>query len=279
MVKQVASYTRRQNGQLRKVKGYNIPSNGITLAEKPDVTPAKRHRDILRTVERGYPALKEKGKWPDYITPTTLTGRVPTPTEPGYGGFDAGIACSLGLIPEHKQTLAATLHAAYTPQAIQQIRDERQELDPDSETAWWAAACWVCQEGKVDWEDFNRQIQWFQDLASDSDKRLDAAVSELAEMTESFELVDGVPFSRRDGGIIGAYIQGHDFGVAYAEDYGIYFVSTYHQSLGLPSDFEWENDVTETMSQSGPVHGSLQYVKAASESELKRILGSTNIIR
>ena len=250
----VSSYTRKGSSPLTA----NLPTKALLTGE-----------GIKASVEDAYPRLKSLGSWPDYIQSTTLTNRIPSPTEVGQGGFDAGIACALDLIPRDKQRLAAILHAAYTPEAIQQIRDEREHLE-DTETMWWAGACFICDEGPVDWDRFQEQLQDFKELATKPNKMVAAAKDEIDMMTSAYELQNGIPFAKRDGGTIGAYIDGYEMGVAWSEGYGIYFISTYKPTLGL-EDFEWDNEPGPT-SNSGPVHGSKQYVKASNEIELNRVL-------
>lgn len=172
------------------------------------------------------PRLRELGSWPEWIDDETITRRVPEFGGTDAPGFDAGIASALGLIPEGKQILAAILHAAYTPQAVEQIRRKMRDLDPDSETCWWLAACSICTEGSVDQKTFLQQIQKFRELAAYPEKRLAAAHAEFEKMTRSFafipELGDDVPYGTEDGSTQGEYLAGHRFGVTYAESYGIY---------------------------------------------------------
>lgn len=220
---------------------------------------------VFDNVER----VAELGDWPDYIEASSMLKRIPTNngTAPG---FDAGIACALDLIPRDKQKLAATLHANYSEEAVEQIRHESGLNDPDSETTWWAAACFFCKEGTVNISDFADQVRSFMDIAGSSTLRLEAAQSELAHMARRYKLVDGVPFVIEDGGLQGAYVAGHEWGVQYIAAHGLFFIGTFRQSLGL-EDFAF-SDRTDAkgLAMSGPVHGSQKFVKVSSFDELAR---------
>jgi hypothetical protein len=90
--------------------------------------------------------IAKLGGWPGYVSPDSLGSRVPE--EGGRSqGFDAGVACALDLIPREKQKLAATLHASYTPEAVEQVRREVTYGDDRfsrTETYWWLIACSFC---------------------------------------------------------------------------------------------------------------------------------------
>jgi len=95
--------------------------------------------------------VADVGDWPEWMKSTakeSLLSRVPT-VDSKASGFDAGIACTLDLIPRSKQVLSAALHAAYTPDKVAQVIKEMENIDADSETVWWLAACSVCDEGGV----------------------------------------------------------------------------------------------------------------------------------
>lgn len=213
------------------------------------------------------------GQWPAWIAPESLLSRIPTPGCDGIGGFDAGVACALDLIPRNAQRLAACLHAAYTPAAVAQVRAELAELSPDADTAWWLAACSVCQEGPATVESFEAQLVDFASLALSPPRRLAAAVSTAAEMRSSYSEHHGVALATRDGGMQGAYIDGAELAGAYDEDHDLWFLGTFHPSLGLEA-FTWARpadpgaaDPEARLGRSGPVHGSRQYVKCADEAE------------
>src|ERR1035437_6570925 len=218
-------------------------------------------------VARQAQRVADLGNWPDYIdVQESLTGRVPTVYTPA-SGFDAGIACALGLIPYDRQKLAATLHAAYTPEAVEQVRLEAKSLEPDSETCWWLAACSVCTEGKVAPEEFIQQVMDFYELTSSPEQRVAAAKAELTAMSQRFQVRDGVAFGTEDGAMQGAYIAGHDLSAMYDESSELYFIGTFRETLGL-EEFPWSDDQDELgRAKSGPVHGSRQYVKAANRGE------------
>ena len=212
------------------------------------------------------------GSWPQHIFPGSLLERLPKDHETKAPGFDAGIACALNLIPDDKQKLAATLHANYSKEAVMQVRAEAAKLEPDSETCWWLAACSICKEGEINAKDFLKQIEDFKKLSSDSAARLKAAASEFEKMSHSFRLKDGVPFGENDGCIQGAYIAGYSFGSQYAANYGLYFIGTYENSLGL-ENFPWsEEKDAKGRAKSGPVFGSTQFVKCSSEDEWEKAI-------
>lgn len=215
--------------------------------------------------------VAQLGAWPAYIdAQQSLTGRVPQPGERDAAGFDAGIACCLDLIPRDRQTLAATLHAAYTPAAVQQVRDEAGRMNADSGTCWWLAACSVCREGEIDSAGFSEQLREFERLASDPAARRAAAVAEIAAMRDRYEMRDDVPFATEDGGQQGAYLDGHRLAGMYSAGHDLYFLGTYEDSLGL-EDFPFSDARDEQgRERSGPIHGSKQFVKLGSEDEYRR---------
>jgi len=216
--------------------------------------------------------IAKLGKWPEFIPPESLLERVPKEGQEDAPGFDAGIACSLDLIPRDKQELSATLHANYSKDAVIQIREEFEKKDPDSATIWWLAACSVCEEGEIDEKKFLEQIKDFKELANSAEKRKEDAEKEFEKMTSSYELKDGVPYGEKDGCIQGAYIDGYSFGTHFSKEYGLYFIGTYEDSLGL-ENFDWSDEKDEEgRDKSGPVFGSKQFVKCANEDELKRAL-------
>ena len=239
------------------------------------VSPKKfTKRDFFSNREKAQKEFKRiasLGNWPAHIQPSTLINRIPDEENPKTAGFDAGIACVLDLIPRNKQKLSAILHAAYTPEAIEQVRKERLNLD-NTETMWWAAACGVCSGGGVDEEKFKEQIKTFKELSKDPEQMKKFAEQELEVMISSFDLQNGIPFVTRNGGVQGAYIEGHELAVEFSSTYEIFFISTYHQSLGL-ENFKWEDEGRN----SGPVHGSKQFVKAQNQKELGKVLEAIEI--
>jgi len=234
--------------------------------------------EIRERVHAGAERVAELGNWPAWMKPNaavSLTSRVPKAGDTAPG-FDAGVACTLELIPKNKQELSAALHAAYTPEKIAQVRKEVHEMDPDSETAWWLAACKLCEEDKpVDEAVFKQQLADFENLVADPEARLKAATSSYTEKITDFEMVKyGVPFGEKDGCMQGAYIAGYPFAAQWSERYGIFFIGTPFESLGL-EDFEWQDpDRPEDSHQgnSGPVFGSKQFIKCANEAEFRRAL-------
>lgn len=228
---------------------------------------------VLETVKQNAARVAALGNWPSWIkAEDSLVTRIPRDngTAPG---FDAGIACALELIPRDKQKLAATLHAAYTPEAVEQVRRESVDMDPDSETCWWLAACAVCREGEIDAKAFFNQLEVFHTIAEMPDLRKKMARIALEEMSSTFETSSyGVPFGTKDGCMQGAYVAGHDFATQYAESYGIYFIGTFLPSLGLET-FPWSDEKdAQGRPKSGPVHGSTQFVKCFDEDEFRKAL-------
>lgn len=230
--------------------------------------------NVAEIVKQNAVRIAAIGNWPSWIkAEDSLVSRIPA--ESGTApGFDAGIACALELIPRDKQSLAATLHAAYTREAVEQVRDEADEnMNPDSETCWWLAACSLCEEGQVDAAHFLNQLEAFNVLIKDPVHRMQMAKIALKEMSSTFETSSyGVPFGTKDGCMQGAYVAGYDFAAQYAESYGIFFIGTYLPSLGL-EEFPWSDEKDDQgRPKSGPVHGSTQYVKCRDEDEFRKAL-------
>lgn len=225
--------------------------------------------DLRQQVRLAVPRIADLGRWPGYIDgEKSLVARVPTMLETA-SGFDAGIACALDMIPRDRQRLSAMLHAAYTKDAVEQVRREGEELAPDSETTWWLAASGICEEGNITHDAFLDQLHAFRALARDEFERVRAAGRALAAMRASFTLVGGIPFVIKDGGLQGAYLNGYDWGVQYNEAYGLFFIGTFRESLGLESfPFSDQKDA-QNRPMSGPVNGSRQFVKASSFKELE----------
>lgn len=227
---------------------------------------------LIDLVRKNTDRVASLGEWPEYIDRETLVERIPKRAGEKAPGFDAGVACALGLIPEDKQKLAAKLHANYSEDSVEQIRREIKTNDPESPTTWWLAACAVCKEGKINAEEFLNQVDEFKRLANNLEERLKRAKKEFEKMTSSFEIVNGVPFGTEDGCMQGAYLAGYKYAVIHAKNYDLYFVGTYLPSLGL-ENFEWSTEKDEKGNAlSGPVFGSKQFVKCKDEEELGRVL-------
>ncbi len=228
---------------------------------------------VRAEVEKNAPRVAELGQWPAYIQPGSLMDRIPKEDGKNAPGFDAGVACAMDLIPREMQELAARLHANYTKEAVMQVREELKGKNPDSQTAWWLAACSVCKEGEIDGPAFLKQVEDFKKLAADPEQRLESAEKSYDQMANAFTMKDGVPYGDKDGCIQGAYIAGYPFGTQYAANYGgLYFIGTYEDSLGL-EDFKWSDEKDEKgRTKSGPVFGSKQFVKCVDEAEWKRAM-------
>jgi len=232
---------------------------------------------------RNAPAVAACGQWPAHIdVADSLTARIPAADQPA-SGLDAGLATALGLMPAHAAPLAATLHAAYTPAAIEQLRADIEQTpgrvwrvkEADSPTCWWLAACRLCIEGDaVDEKTFRLQLLDFHTLATDPQARKAAAENMLNEMVRSFDTARGYAFGTTDGAIQGAYIAGHDVAVLHHQTRDLYFIGTFRPTLGL-ENFPFADGTDEKgRPTSGPVHGSRQFVKCASLTEMEAAMES-----
>ncbi|MBU1534786.1 hypothetical protein KKF84_05670, partial [Myxococcota bacterium] len=193
---------------------------------------------IVERINAAVERIAETGNWPEIIDRRgTLLKRIPQEGAKA-AGFDAGIAAALDLIPRDKQKLISTLHAAYSSQAVEQIREESQKMLPHTETCWWLAASSIVTHGSVDEYKFMDQIADFELLRNDPLLRRDVAIEMFTTMIESFKLVHGIPFSIRSRGLQGAYLAGFRFAVQYEEEEGVFYIGTYKESLGL-EEFPW----------------------------------------
>jgi len=245
--------------------------------------------DFRAKVEAEMGRVSKLGNWPAWVDVNrSLLGRVPSSLDEKAPGFDAGIACCLDLIPREKQGLSARLHAAWSEADVLQLRKDFENfpgldsaiengLNPDAESTWWLAGCAICdEEGGVSGAEFVAQVADFRDSTPDVPSRLRLAAGALFDMLEGFDTelhypeIPGVAFANRDGGMQAAYVAGHEIAVHFMD--GIYFVGTFRPSLGLEG-FEWGKGV-DAMNRptSGPVHGSKQFVKAADQAEMIRVV-------
>ena len=234
--------------------------------------------DISKLVETNATSVAQLGDWPPYIQPSSLTDRIPRGEQPGPG-FDAGIATALGIIPEDKATLSAVLHAAYTKDAVLQVRAEREEKDADSETTWWAAMSSLCREGEVSQSEFMEQVAQAERLAADPAARLAAAEDLWRQIDGTWKIEDylGIPYGEVDGCMQAAYLSGYPVAVMWAEAYSLWFIGTYEPSLGLEEfPFSTKTD-DQGRTLSGPVHGSKQFVKVSSSEELVSALKAVKL--
>jgi len=244
------------------------------------MAPEKICEYSRKMVEENVSRIRKLGGWPDWVLNESLSDRIPKDPLKKVGGFDAGIACALNMIPKDKQKLSSILHAAYTIDAVKQVQSECDiGLDPNCETCWWLAACSVCLEGEVTPDVFKRQLMEFIGLRKDKKRRLEKSQEVFDKMVNSFSLDKfgpDVPFGTEDGCIQGAYIAGYKFGVFYHQEQDSYYVGTYFPSLGIPDDFEWSNKKNRFGEViSGPVFGSKQFVRCSSEQELKLVIEKT----
>lgn len=164
------------------------------------------------------------------------------------------------------------MHAAYNEKSVLQIREEADKMMPDSETCWWLAASSLVVYKKLTVPEFHDQINDFHLLIQDAMLRRDVAIEMFETMINSYQMVNKVPFSVKNRGLQGAYLDGHDFAVQYHEAEAKFFIGTFKESLGL-ENFEFSQDKDENGNLiSGPVFGSRQYVATNSFSELTQIL-------
>ena len=251
----------------------NLKSEIVSKPERNDSKSVDRIREEVRlNAER----ISTLGNWPEYIPADSILERIPTEENRNAPGLDAGIACCLGLIPNDRQKLAATLHASYRPEAVMQVREEIQNLLYGSETFWWLLACSVCEEGGIDEKKFLEQIENFKSLSANEELALSTAKGEYEKMISRFgfneEIGGDVPYGEIDGCMQGAYLKGYSYAVSYSEAFGIYFIGTFLPSLGL-EDFAWSVEKDESgRPKSGPVWGSKQFVKCKDKEELKKAL-------
>ncbi len=252
------------------------PQNAAALASLPIA-------EIRALCDANGQMVAALGKWPAHIKISeSLGSRIPA-ADNKSSGFDAGLATALGLIPPHAAVLTATLHAAYTPDAIAQVRAEIEKTsdgawrvkDAHSAACWWLAACHVCIEGDdVDEKIFREQLRNFQKYMDDPAARLAAANLTLNDMTQSFDTKRGYAFGMVDGAIQGAYIAGHDVAVLHHPTRDMYFIGTFRPTLGL-ENFPFATAMDEKgRPTSGPVHGSKQFVKCATEAEMQTVMES-----
>jgi hypothetical protein len=254
-------------GESNKELQGDMRNQGFSYADLP-------LEEITAQVASQVQRVAELGRWPSYISPESILHRIPKGGEDKASGLDAGVACTLEMIPREKQGLSASLHAAYTPEAVERVRrEEALGLHPDFETTWWLAACRVCVEGGIDEEAFREQIKEMEALSADPRARHAAARNCFEEMNSLFELrEDGVPMSLADGGMQGAYVAGYEIAGAFDPENELYFIGTFHPSLGL-EDFPFSSEVDgEGRSRSGLIWGSKQFVKCSTESEFEQAL-------
>lgn len=280
------------------MKTYQKYENIMQMVQewKEECENEEKMREVLSRVKGGVKRVQSTGKWGKEIDPSAaLLERVPIKIGEKKPGFDAGIACALDLIPREAQGLSAMLHANYTPKAMEKIKEEVNEnienLDPNSETCWWLAACSVCEEaGGVDTKKFLEQIEKFKKISSDPEKRKRAAIDMYKEMVKNVQVIEftgpagerfNTPFGNVDGCIQGAYLVGHKFGICETnnpEKGNKYFeLGTYEPSLGL-EDFVCTAKYLRggVEKDSGPVHGSKQFYRFGSLEDLQKAVAIVN---
>jgi hypothetical protein len=245
-------------------------------------------QDIYECAEVGLPHVRKLGKWPNYVSDESILSRIPKEKYSTAPGFDAGVAACMGYIPPSKAALACKLHASYSEEAIDQLRDETKAIFGNSEACWWLAACSLCEEAsEVTQLGFIQQIIGMQRVYFSEQVRLQAATREYSKMVKGLDYQsifnrddfvyakDGflIPIVYEDGKAQGAYLTGYPVVVTEVSINELYFVSTYKKvGLGL-ENFNWSNKKDKKgRDRSGPVHGSKQFVKCADFGELNRAL-------
>ena len=171
-----------------------------------------------------------------------MLDRVPNTPGEEFSGLDAGVAAGLGIVPEDKQDLIRSLHAFYTPDAVDQVRQELAAgLTADQETTWWLAMCSECIEGQVDARQFVSQLAGALEIRDNPELRVQRAQEEIEMMTASLDRVEaGVGYGTVDGCIQGAYLNNCDIGVSDMRDIGApIFVGTFRGSEVNLDTFSW----------------------------------------
>jgi hypothetical protein len=228
------------------------------IAHTPASLAARARNEIRRNVKR----VARLGGWPDTYDTGSVGMRIPSWGQNGHGGFDAAVACCMGIVPEQAQGLSAAFHAAWTKGAVEQARSEAALMYPTSEVVWWLAMCSVCDETESTPERFAQQVRDAVHLAGSPVGRVSAAVATYEQMGSAYEVVDGLPWATVDGGMQGAYLHGHEIAAAVGsgQSEGLWFLGTYFRTLGLEG-FDFAEG-------SGPVHGSPQFFKFTSRAEI-----------
>jgi hypothetical protein len=246
--------------------------------------------------------LRILGQWPETANEQedhdhaveALAGRLPQNPGEVSAGLDAGVACALDLIPRDKQELAARLHANYTPEAIAQVVADTadiENLDPESQSCWWLAACSLCTEGNMDQLGFLKQLKAFELLRHNPVVRKEAAMREFKKMTSLFHIETfthpdtgktmDIPFGTEDGCIQGAYLKGHPFAMSHLQrpksDW--YEVGSFHPSLGL-DHVVWEGEYMRDGKQkvNGPQYGAKNFIRCGDLNQVLRALSQVKLL-
>lgn len=216
------------------------------------------------------------GNWPKRMKGMDLLKRIPDRNDTQAKGFDAGIACALDIIPEKYQQMPAQLHANYTPDIVQQAKEQIAKLlqaseDDESvanlEATWWLSMSLLCHEGHIDQAAFLQQVADARKLVDDPAKRIRDAkekyhiIQRLVEINTDID--DTIPYGNKDGAIQGAYLLGFPVAVSYNEKLG-YYIGTYLPSLGL-EDFDYAGE-------GEAVEKSTQFVNLKTKEKLKAAL-------
>jgi len=247
--------------------------------------------EIRNTIVFNAGRIKKLGNWPEFVDEDSILQRIPNGND--APGFDAGVACALDLIPRDRQRLSASLHGAYTTKLIKQIKKEIKKLEKvsefaekrswdlevspawdeavNTETCWWLAASSICEEDDGDEARLMCQIEEFKRMIDNDYHRYMSSMKLVDELRNSYNIVDNVAVATKNGGMQAAYIDGHDIAIMSA--YGIWFVGTHKESLGIPNTFKWSSKKDKKgRAMSGPAANSKQFVKCADFAELAQVL-------
>jgi hypothetical protein len=251
---------------------------------------AQNITSFYNTIEGSVRRVAQLGNWPGETKMhiDALLGRVPREDNVA-SGFDAGIAVALGLTTIDGQEfgrLSASMHTDPTENDYTEVRQgigriERGDMRND--TAFWLLGSLVCDDGYqgVDQEQFVRQVQKYNELQdsmfSTSDGRATQIQNILLDSVKNMksgyiQMDDGVVFAEDNAALIGAYIDGHKFGVFPGG--GLFYIGSYLPSLGL-EDFKFGTSTEmvngDVKTKSGFVHeGSYNFIKCATIGELSR---------
>ena len=173
--------------------------------------------------------------------------------------------------------LACKLHAAYTQDAVEQVIEEMKDLNANSGTAWWLAACTICEKWDIGQSDFLQQIELFKNLKNNEKNFVEVSKKEYEYMISLTEKTTyKFPYGTVDWAMQWAYLTGNTYGTMYAKKYGIYLVWTYKDSLWL-EDYDWskyhpERDPNNSKEDSWPVFWSKQFIKCANEEQFLDVM-------
>ena len=210
-----------------------------------------------------------------------LLARIPATVDHTASGFDAGVAVATGLIPEEYAGLSAKLHLKQTPEAIMELRTGIEQLRQgavENSTLYWALASAFCiEDNLVDGGGYLHQVSGYEKVrkTGNVEQMRDMALSFINKLGErSAPDPDGVYAAGDSAGCLGAYAI-HKAAVAYYTDArypGMFFIGTYHDSLGL-DNFEFGKRLDKNGAErSGKIGGRSNFVKCDGYAEFGRAM-------